>query len=376
MALQRGSVFIEGVQMFVGFALAGWILFGHFSGGVSGAMLLVTYWVLNLPALGYELALTAREYPAHRSTILRLLEPLGAPDASREAGSKERGLSGQSRSAHAGVEIDARRVAVRLAGHMVLENIDLRVEPGSHVAIVGASGAGKSTLVGMLLGWYRPSQGDLLVDDKPLTGDRLDALRRETAWVDPTLQIWNESLLENLLYGSDGSAQGLTSVLEAGALMPIIAKLPEGLATPLGEGGALLSAGERQRVRLGRAMMRPDARLVILDEPFLGLERDRRRALLAQARQRWAGRTLLYVTHDVGETRGFDRVLVMERGRIVEDGEPLSLTQKPSSRYRRLLQVQETVNARLTTGAEWRHLRLESGRLVQEHGTTSIEQRA
>jgi len=87
---------------------------------------------------------------------------------------------------------------------------------------------------------------------------------------------------------------------------------------------------------LGRAMLRHGARLVILDEPFLGLERDRRRALLGQVRQRWTGRTLLYVTHDVHETRGFDRVIVMERGRIVEDGEPLVLAQMAASRYRRL----------------------------------------
>ena len=121
------------------------------------------------------------------------------------------------------------------------------------------------------------------------------------------------------------------------ASCPVVAKLPQGLATPLGEGGALLSAGEAQRVRLGRAMLRKHPRLVVLDEPFLGLERDRRRTLLAHARQRWAASTLLYVTHDVVETRAFDRVFVMEHGRIVEDGEPLHLAQTPSSRYRRLL---------------------------------------
>lgn len=373
--LQRGSVVIEGLQMSVGFALAGWLLFSHFSHGISGAMLLLTYWVLNLPALGYELALTAREYPSHRSTILRLLEPLGAPEARRREGVAREVLT-STEPASSGVRIEASSISVRIAGHQVLEGIDLHVEPGGHIAIVGASGAGKSTLVGLLLGWYRPSAGELLVDNEPLAGDRLDRLRRDTAWVDPTVQIWNQPLLDNLLYGSNGSPQSLSSVLEAAALMPVIAKLPQGLATPLGEGGALLSAGEGQRVRLGRAMMRQGARLVILDEPFLGLERDRRRALLAQARQRWAGRTLLYVTHDVSETRGFDRVIVMERGRLVEDGEPLQLAQMASSRYRRLLQAQEMVLARLTTGAEWRRIRLESGRLTQEHGSSSIEQRA
>ena len=373
MALQRGSVVIEGLQMFAGFGVAGWLLFGHFAGGISGAMLLLTYWVLNLPALGYEFALIAREYPAHRSTILRVLEPLNAPDARRAE--TRHAASRTPEPAASGVRIDARRVGVRAAGHQILEGIDLHVPAGSHVAIVGSSGAGKSTLVGMLLGWYRPSAGELLVDEEPLTVDRIDRLRRETAWVDPNVQIWNQSLLDNLCYGSEGPTQSIAGVLESAALMPVIAKLPEGLATPLGEGGALLSAGEGQRVRLGRAMLRHGARLVILDEPFLGLERDRRRALLGQVRQRWTGRTLLYVTHDVHETRGFDRVIVMERGRIVEDGEPLVLAQMAASRYRRLLQAQDAVQARLTTGSDWRHIRLESGQLTQEHGA-SITQRA
>ena len=370
--LQRGSVAIEGTQMFVGFGLAAALLFGHFEGGLSGAMLLLAYWMLNLPALGYELALTAREYPAHRSTILRILEPLGAPEA-RDA--SDRPLE-TAAAATAGVRIDARRVSTAIAGHQILEQIDLQVSPGSHVAIVGPSGAGKSSLVGLLLGWQQPSHGQLLVDGKPLTAGRIDMLRRDTAWVDPTVQIWNESLVENLMYGSDSSAPSIADVLEAAALMSVIARLPDGMATRLGEGGALLSAGEAQRVRLARAMMRQGARLVILDEPFLGLERDRRRILLAQARQRWSGRTMLYVTHDVTETRGFDRVLVMDRGRIVEDGDPLQLSQMASSRYRRLLQAQEAVHARLTTGTEWRRVRVEAGRVVSEHGTAAFEQLA
>jgi ATP-binding cassette subfamily B protein len=375
MALQRSSVAIEGLQMVVGFGLAAWLLFGHLAGGLNGAMLLMTYWVLNLPALGYELAVIAREYPAHRSTVLRILEPLGAvePAVTKSSGLERVPAIGRSGA----IRIDAERVAVRVAGHCVLEDIDLHVEPGSHVAIVGPSGAGKSTLVGLLLGWYRPAAGELLVDGVPLGGSEIDLLRRETAWVDPTVQIWNQSMVDNLLYGSEGSQEPLSKVLESAGLLGVIGKLPQGLATPLGEGGALLSAGEAQRVRLGRAMMRPQARLVILDEPFLGLERDRRRTLLAHARQRWAGKTLLYVTHDVSETRGFDRVLVMDRGRIVEDGEPLPLSQMASSRYRRLLLAQEVVNARLMTGAEWRRVRLESGRLVHEHAAGSqIEQRA
>jgi ATP-binding cassette subfamily B protein len=374
-ALQRRSTIVEGMQMLVGFGVAAWILFGHLAGGEgNGTVLLLTYWVLNLPALGYELALTAREYPSHRSTVLRLLEPLGAPetqnaDANTTAGSAPRLVDRRD-----SVRIAARAMCVKVAGHTILDRIDLEIPSGSHVAIVGASGAGKSTLVGTLLGWHRPASGELFVDDEPLVGGAVDDLRRDTAWVDPSVRIWNRSLFENLTYGSE-HAPAMTSILETSGLLPVVGKLPEGLATPLGEGGTLLSAGEGQRVRLGRALARQNARLVLLDEPFLGLERDRRRVLLSRARQHWAGRTMVYVTHDVAETRSFDRVVVLERGRVVEEGEPLVLAQMPSSRFRRLLQTQEMVSARLTSGGDWRRIRLEAGRIVQEHGT-AFEQRA
>src|SRR6185436_12910698 len=242
LSLQRGSVFIEGVQMLVGFALAGYVLFGHFASGPTAATLLLTYWVLNLPALGYELALTAREYPAQRNTILRLLEPLGAPDTDAADRPREIGhTSSAAKAAGQGVEIDATHVNVRVSGHQILENVDLHISSGSHVAIVGTSGAGKSTLVGLLLGWYRAEDGDLRVDGEPLTASRLATLRHETAWVDPSVQLWNRSLLDNLRYGSETDTESIAQVLEPAALLPVIAKLPEGLATLLGEGGALLS---------------------------------------------------------------------------------------------------------------------------------------
>jgi len=376
LAMQRGSITVEGVQMLVGFGLAAWVIFGHFAAGAGGGMLLLAYWVLNLPALGYELALHAREYPAHRSTLLRLLEPLGAP----EAGQQEHTGATMPAIARAGVEatgarIEARGLSVRAAGQQIIEGIDLNIEPSTHVAIVGASGAGKSTLLGTLLGWHRPAEGVLLVDGDPLAGAALDALRVQTAWVDPTVQIWNASLLDNLSYGTEAPGP-LAPVLEAAGLIPVIAKLPQGLSTTLGEGGSLLSAGEAQRVRLARAMLKREPRLVILDEPFMGLERGRRRQLLNEVRQRWAGSTVLYVTHEVSEARAFDRVLVLDHGRIVEDGDPRLLAQMTSSRYRRLLQAQDLAHARFGAGTEWLRVRLEDGRVVRDPGGTTIEQTA
>jgi ATP-binding cassette subfamily B protein len=157
----------------------------------------------------------------------------------------------------------------------------------------------------------------------------------------------------------------LDQVLEAADLRELLEELPNGLQTPLGEGGALVSGGEGQRVRLGRGLLRPGVRLVILDEPFRGLDRQRRRELLAHARSLWQAATVLCITHDVGETQGFDRVLVVDGGQIVEDGAPADLAVQPGSRYRALLEAEREVREGLWSSGVWRRLRLEGGRLVE-----------
>jgi len=256
--------------------------------------------------------------------------------------------------------------SVRIAGHTILEGINLAIEAGSHVAIVGQSGAGKSSLVGILLGWHRPATGQVLVDGEPLDGWRLERLRRETAWVDPAVQLWNRSLLENLRYGAlPDSFLPLGRVIEAAALRDVVEKLPAGLQTPLGEGGALVSGGEGQRVRLGRSLLRSGSRLVILDEPFRGLDRERRKELLARARKWWRDATFLCITHDVGETLTFNHVLVVEAGRIVEAGVPADLAKKPGSHYRAMLEAEEAVRQGLWSSITWRRLWLKDGRLSE-----------
>ena len=266
-----------------------------------------------------------------------------------------------------GVAITLEEVHVRVAGHTVLAGINLTIDPGSHVAIVGPSGAGKSSLVGTLLGWYRPASGEMRIDGVPLDSQRLAQLHRETAWVDPTVQLWNCSLLDNLAYGAPAdSSLPFGQVIAQSHLRSILERLSDGLQTRLGEGGALISGGEGQRVRLGRAMLRPGVRLVILDEPCRGLDREQRRELLARTRQLWRQATLLCITHDVGETQAFDRVLVMDGGRIIEDGTPADLAAQPQSRYSALLDAEVAVRQGLWSHGRWRWLWLNAGRLVED----------
>ena len=115
-----------------------------------------------------------------------------------------------------------------------------------------------------------------------------------------------------------------------------------------------MAGGEGQRVRFGRALLRPGVRLVILDEPFRGLDRAHRRELLARARQWWRGATLLCITHDVGTIQTFDSVLVLAGGTIVERGEPDDLAARPDSYYRAMLDAEVLMQERLWSSDVWR----------------------
>lgn len=154
--------------------------------------------------------------------------------------------------------------------------------------------------------------------------------------------------------------------IDGALLRTVLESLPQGLQTKLGEGGALVSGGEGQRVRLGRAMLRRDARLVILDEPFRGLDREKRRELLARARELWRHSTMLCITHDVQETQEFDRVLVLERGRLVEDGAPEDLRRLPESRYAHLLEAEAQTRSGLWCANLWRRIHIHAGRIVEQ----------
>ncbi len=357
---------LEGVSTLVGFGLAAFVLLGHATDAAeTGTTLLLVYWLLNLPALGRELNAIALEAPAQRNTTLRLLEPLGAPvapDAKRSLPPPDRGDGAPGARSARGVAIEMASVTVCMAGHTVLEDVDLSIGRGEHVAIVGPSGAGKSTLAGVLLGWYTPSTGSVAVDGAPLEGAHIESLRQRTAWVDPAAQLWNRSLLDNLTYGAPGGEEALhEEALSQADLLGILEGLPNGLQTVLGEGGGLVSGGEGQRLRFGRALYRRRAQLVILDEPFRGLDRERRRALLARARAHWKEATLLCITHDVRETLPFSRVMVVEDKRVVEDGAPDALS-RPGTRYRALLDAEDAARKLLWGGEGWKRVRLERGR--------------
>jgi ABC-type bacteriocin/lantibiotic exporter with double-glycine peptidase domain len=376
-SLARTRVSIIAIESLVNTTFAVWIVWDYVEqGGEALGVLLVLYWTLKLPMLGQQIAETAQQYPTLRNRVLRLLEPLTAPeetemwyDENRVAQSANLPTATRQFS-HSpnGIAIELHQVDVKVGGQTILHQISLNIAPGEQIAIVGSSGAGKSSLVGLLLGWYYPAVGIARVDGQLLQGKYLQQLRQTTAWVDPSVQIWNRSLQKNLYYGIQGAAnQDLDTVIKQADLLQVLENLSDGIKTSLGEGGGLVSGGEGQRVRLARAMLRPNIRLVILDEPFRGLDREKRRLLLARARQYWSQATLLFISHDVSDTQTFSRVLVIENGQLIEDDHPETLMQQADSRYRHLLDSEQAVRQGLWESAEWRHLWLEKGQLLENN---------
>lgn len=353
------TVGAEGAQAAVMFGLTIALVFSYLSRAFEPAsVLLLLYWALSLPLLGEELARLVRQYPARRNVTLRLLEPLGA----RETESSSEGPSAPRANApRTGVRVSFQDVGLVASGHTILEGISVDVRPGEHVAVVGASGAGKSSLAGALLGWHRPSSGSIVVDGIPIA-EQIEQLRNETVWIDPGVFLFNASLLSNLRYGA-GDCASQSAILDEADLHGVLANLPEGLQTLLGEGGALVSGGEGQRVRFGRGLGRKDARLVIMDEPFRGLDRGARRRLLSRARGWFEDATMIFITHDVSDTQDFERVLVLDGGRLAEDGSPAELAARDGSLYKALLAAERSVHEELWSGEVFRSLRLDRGRL-------------
>ncbi|MCX6043802.1 MAG: ABC transporter ATP-binding protein [Chloroflexi bacterium] len=330
-------------------------------------LLLLTYWSVNLESLRGPLIFLTISYLFDQGKAMRFLQLLEAPteeDLAPKADIPPLEVvtpAAPAAPAHKGLAVTLQQVRLELAEQEILHSVDLHIPAGSQVAIVGPSGAGKSTLVGLLLGWHYPNAGRILIDGELLDYARLQQLRSEMAWVDPTIQLWNRSFLYNLRYG--GGQIPMNFIIEQADLRTVLERLPDGMQTRLGGEGRLISGGEGQRARFGRGMQRQDARLVVLDEPFRGLDRDKRRTLLASARVYWPEATLICVTHDVGQTQTFERVLVVENGGILEDGAPSELLARPGSRYKALLDAEDAVREKLWASEAWRRIWLENGQI-------------
>jgi ATP-binding cassette, subfamily B, bacterial HlyB/CyaB len=237
------------------------------------------------------------------------------------------------------ISFDHATFRYRLDAAAVLNDVSLEIKPGQLVGIVGASGSGKSTLAKLVQRLYVPETGRVLIDGTDLALADPSWLRRQLGVVLQENVLFNQSVRANIALADPGMA--LDRVIEAATLAgahEFILGLPEGYDTVVGERGASLSGGQRQRIAIARALaQRP--RILILDEATSALDYESEAAIQANMRQICQGRTVLVVAHRLSTIRMADRIIVLERGRIVEDGTHDQL-QRRGGRYAKLWRLQ------------------------------------
>ena len=238
----------------------------------------------------------------------------------------------------ADASIELRSLGMRYAPDQpeVLQGISLRIEPGSMTALIGASGSGKTTLVRMIARFYDPSQGCVLiggVDVRQMTSTQLAA---QISQIFQDSYLFQGSIADNIRLGKPAAsdAELLDAVQQAG-VSELIERLPQGLDTQVGEGGARLSGGERQRIGIARALIK-DAPILLVDEATAALDADNQQ-LVAQTLARLHGRrTLVVIAHQLSTIAMADQIVVLDQGRVVEQGAPAALLASPG-RYAHFL---------------------------------------
>jgi subfamily B ATP-binding cassette protein MsbA len=212
---------------------------------------------------------------------------------------------------------------------VALDKIDLSVRPGEVVAFVGRSGSGKSTLVNLLPRFYEIKSGAITLDNVPINEYKLANLREQIAFVNQQVTLFEGSIADNIAYGraEKVTEADIKHAADLAYASEFIEKLPQGFATQIGEGGARLSGGQRQRLAIARAILK-NAPILILDEATSALDNESERFIQAAMEQVMKGRTTFVIAHRLSTVEHADRIVVMEHGKIVEQGKHKDLIQK------------------------------------------------
>jgi len=285
--------------------------------------------------LALQADLTAGQFYQFVTLMLMLLTPLKA--LAEVNGPMQRGIAAAETVfdlIDAPVEHDpGTRTIARAQGHMrfehvrfrypnaqalALDDVSLEVKPGQTVALVGMSGGGKSTFVNLVTRFYEPESGRILLDGIPYQDIRMASLRAQLALVSQNVVLFDDTLRANIAYGVEHVDEArLAAAIHAAHLDDVVARLPEGVDTMIGENGMRLSGG--QRVAIARAIYK-DAPILILDEATSALDNESERAVQSALDTLMAGRTTFVIAHRLSTIEGADLIVVMEHGRIVEQG--------------------------------------------------------
>ncbi len=317
-AIAISSAFIPVIRMailagFVAtFLLGGWMtLEGKLNVGAYGVLVFLTQrllWPLT------QIAETVDLYERAMASSRRILDLIETPVSIRDAA--DAGPLGEVRG-----KIRFEHVNFGYhGGERVLHDIDLVIPAGDTVAFVGQTGSGKSTLIKLLLRFYQPESGRILIDDKPIASVSLDSLRRKIGLVSQDVFLFQGTIAENIAYGNpDATPEQVTAVAEFAEAAEFIDRLPRGYDTVVGERGQKLSGGQRQRLSIARALLKHPP-ILILDEATSAVDNETEAAIQRSLERISHSCTTVVIAHRLSTIVNADRIYVMDQGRILESG--------------------------------------------------------
>lgn len=269
---------------------------------------------------------------ATEASARRVFEVLDHQDFVATSGNG--GESVPAREGAAGIRFERVSFAYEV-GHPVLQDIDLEIQPGERVAFVGHTGAGKTTVVSLLMRFFDPTDGRITLGGVDLREMTPEALRAQISILLQDPFLLPVSIAENVAYGRpNATPEEIAAAAHAAGADDFIRRLPQGYATIIGENGATLSGGEKQRIAIARALLK-DAPLLILDEPTSALDAATESQLMDSLRLLMRGKTTILIAHRMSTIRHADRIVVFHEGRKVEEGSEQELLSRPGP-YRRM----------------------------------------
>jgi subfamily B ATP-binding cassette protein MsbA len=268
--------------------------------------------------------------------VFDMLDQASEPDAGTVALERTRGE----------LEFDEVSLVYEGAEHPALDHLSLKIAPGETVALVGASGSGKTSLANLIPRFYHPTGGHLLLDGQDIETIRLTDLREQISFVSQDVVLFNDTVAANIAYGrqNQASEDQIIAAAEAAHAMEFIRQMPEGLQTLVGENGVKLSGGQRQRIAIARALLK-NAPILILDEATSALDTQSERHVQAALETLMQGRTTLVIAHRLSTVEKADRIVVLQKGRIVEQGKHRELLDQGGI-YAQLYRLQFAENTR------------------------------
>ncbi|MBR7988830.1 ABC transporter ATP-binding protein [Burkholderia cenocepacia] len=314
--------------------LLGWALWLWDQGrATSGDIVLVSSLGFTILHGTRDLAVALVDVTQHvarlSEAVKTLLEPHGMPDRS----------DAQPLSAKGG-RVDFERVTFAYPHRRaILDHFDLHIEPGQRVGLIGKSGAGKSTVLALLQRFYDTQDGVVKVDGQDVKGLTQDSLRHAIALVPQDISLLHRTIYDNIAYGRpDATRDEVLAAARDARCAEFIEAMPEGYDTIVGDRGVKLSGGQRQRIAIARAILK-DAPILLLDEATSALDSASEEAIQSALDRLMVGRTVIAIAHRLSTLRNFDRIIVMNNGKVIDDGPPDVLRNRPGL-YRDLLAKQ------------------------------------